>query len=114
LFESVCVFTQAMPHTLSPLKHWQEPPFDTMAQVSPDTGQAPQGEPPDPQEAGDWLPLANVSQAVALLQHPLQPVVVLQTHIPPEQVVPGLQTLPQAPQLLLSLEKSAQPELHGL
>jgi hypothetical protein len=102
LLGSLSVFAQALPHTLSPLGHWQEPPFDTLVQVSPVTEQEPQAAPPDPQEVEDWPPKA--SQAVALLQQPLQPEVVLQTHMPPEHAVPGLQTLPHAPQLLLSLE----------
>jgi hypothetical protein len=51
---------------------------------------------------------------VALLQHPTQFVPVLQTHMPPEQAVPGPHTLPHAPQLALSFEKSAQPPLQGL
>lgn len=48
------------------------------------------------------------------LQHPLQPLLVLQTQWPPEQVVPGPHGLPQLPQLLLSFEKSAHPPLQAL
>jgi hypothetical protein len=39
---------------------------------------------------------------VLLLQQPLQPLLVLQTHWLPLHVVPGLHTWPQPPQLLLS------------
>jgi hypothetical protein len=60
----------------------------------------------------DWLPKA--SHVVPLLQQPLQPLIVLQTHWPPEQMVPGAHTLPQLPQLLLSLEKSAHPPAHDV
>jgi len=48
--------------------------------------------------------LANDSQVVALLQHPLHPLLWLQTQEPPTQVVPAPHTVPQPPQLLLSCE----------
>jgi hypothetical protein len=48
---------------------------------------------------------------VVLLQHPTQPVPVLQRHLPPEQAVPALHTVPHAPQLALSFERSTQPAL---
>jgi hypothetical protein len=53
---------------------------------------------------------ATGSHVVALLQHPLQPLVVSQTHCPPEQWVPlpAAQGFPQPPQLALSDWKSTQ------
>jgi hypothetical protein len=111
LFESLWVSTQAPLQTVSPPGHWHEPPFATVAQTSPDAEHAPQAPPPLPHDDGDWLPAPS---QVLPLQPPLQPVMALQMHMPPEQVVPGAQTLPQPPQLLLSLEKSAHPELHGV
>jgi hypothetical protein len=104
------VLTHVPPHAESPAGHWHAPPFETFAQTSPETEHAPQVPPPLPHDATDWLPNAS---HVLPTQHPLQFVPALQAHIPLVQVVPAPQTFPQPPQLLLSLEKSAHPPLHG-
>jgi len=53
LFESLCVSTHAPLQTVCPPGHWHEPPFETLAQVSPDAEHAAQDEPPFPQEEVD-------------------------------------------------------------
>jgi hypothetical protein len=108
---SVCVSTQDEPHTVWPVGQPQEPPPPVLVQTSPLTGHAPQVAPPLPQRDDDWPP--NDTQALPL-QQPPHPVVVLQTHCPLEHVAPGPQAAPHDPQLSTSLEKSAQPALHGL
>jgi hypothetical protein len=68
--------------------------------------------PPFPHEEVDSL--ANASHVVALLQHPLQPELVLQTHVLPEQVVPGAHCVVQLPQWLSSLVVFTQLEPHSV
>ncbi len=65
--------------------------------------QVPHVAPAVPQLVADSL--AKGSHAVALLQHPPQPLLPLQTHVVPEHTVPAPQTWPQLPQLLLSFWK---------
>jgi hypothetical protein len=111
LFGSDDVLTHVPPHAVSPAGHWHTPPFATLAQTSPETEHAPQVPPALPHDVVDWLPNAS---HVLPTQQPLQFVPELQRHIPLVQVVPAPQTLPQPPQLLLSLKKSAHPPLQGV
>jgi hypothetical protein len=76
------------------------PPFATLPQTAFPTVQPPHVAPPFPQDEGVWL--AYGSHVVLLLQQPLQPLLVLQTQVPPEHVVPFRHGWLQLPQLLLS------------
>ena len=64
-----------------------------------------QAPPPVPQDALVWL--ATGAQVVGLLQHPPHPLVALQRHCPPEQVVPAAHGIAQPPQFCESLARSA-------
>jgi hypothetical protein len=112
LFGSVRVLAHAPPHSVVPLGHWHAPPFATLAQVCPVTVQPPQAAPPAPHDEVDWPPKS--SHVVLLLQHPLQPDPVLQTHWLAEHVVPEGQTLPQVPQLLRSIVVSVHVVEHSV
>jgi hypothetical protein len=92
--------------------HWQLPPFATLAQIWFGSVQPAHAAPPFPHDMFDSL--ANGSHVVALLQHPLQLELVLQTQVPPWQVVPGEHWVVQLPQWLLSVLVSTQLDPHSV
>lgn len=103
MFGSVCSFTHEVPHALKLLL--QLIPHDVPSHVADPFAGAGQDEHDDPHELIDPL-LAHV---------PLQLCVPLgQRHWLLWHVVPPVQVWPQAPQLLLSLVKSAQVPLQTL
>jgi hypothetical protein len=91
---------QDEPQMCVPLGHWQAPPLVTLAQTCPLALQLAHDAPLLPHDPADSFP--NVSHVVPLLQQPLQPLVVLHTQLPLEQVVPVPHGLLHLPQLLLS------------
>jgi hypothetical protein len=92
--------------------HWQVPPVATLAQIWFGSEHPAHAAPPLPHDVGDSL--ANASQVVPLLQHPLQLELVLQTQCPPEQVVPGAHWVVQLPQWLLSVSVFTQLDPHSV